>query len=217
MLNQSRKRIRPFFYGAGKSSACCWLRAAGQKRPIRRRIQIDAAVAATIFSIPTYTPYPVPTHCPHPDEVRVSRFILLNTASASATPTTTWFNRRKVPRINPWLPAPSPMACSLAITRPWFMQVIWKISDPNFDPQTAMKQILEESQTFAGQPGCLIDRRYERLLPTDDHRYDRPTLRGGGCLAMRWRVTLSGRFTPLRMAWPRLLLKQSLERFRCDG
>ena len=36
------------------------------------------------------------------------------------------------------------------------MQVIWKISDPNFDPQTAMKQILEELQTFEGSLDVLL-------------------------------------------------------------
>ena len=97
-----------------------------------------------------------------------------------------------------------------------FMQVIWKISDPNFDPQTAMKQILEKSQTFQGS--------LDVLLIGDMNVFYQPTttittvLPYGGAAAWQcggrdfvWKV-----YTP-QDGMAQGLLKQSLERFRCDG
>ena len=63
MLNQSVKKWRSF---TALAIFSLLLASCGGPETPDPQAQIDAAVAATIFSIPTYTPYPVPTPVPIP-------------------------------------------------------------------------------------------------------------------------------------------------------
>ena len=175
--------------------------------------QIDEAVIATISSIPTYTPYPTLTPVPLPTPFPLdglfceygfcighpTDMVLIDEGSMHKPP----------------VPSARANGVMFGYNDALFMQLNWRISDPNFDPQTAMKLILEESETLQGS--------LDVLLIGDMNVFYQPTttitpkLPYGGISVWQcggrdfiWKV-----YTP-QDAMAQGLLKQSLERFRCD-
>ncbi len=174
---------------------------------------IDAAVVATISSIPTYTPYPIPTPAPSPTQFSLDG-LFCEYGFCIGHPTDMVLIDEGA-RHNP--PSPSARANGVLIgyTDALFIQTNWRISDPNFDPQTAMKLILEEAQTLQGSLDVLlIGNLNVYYQPTSTIT---PMLPYGGAAVWQcggrdfiWKV-----YTP-QDGMAQGLLKQSLERFRCN-
>jgi hypothetical protein len=176
--------------------------------------QINAAVVATIMSIPTYTPYPVPTPVPSPTHLALDG-LFCEYGFCIGHPTDVGLIDEGSTH-KPPVPGSRANGIVFWYNDTLFIQLSWRISDPNFDPQTAMKLILEESQTFQGS--------LDALLIGEMNVYYQPTttitskLPYGGVATWQcggrdfiWKV-----YTPQdNMAQE--LLKQSLERFRCEG
>lgn len=175
--------------------------------------QIDAAVVATIESIPTYTPYPVPTPVPSPTRVTLDG-LFCEYGFCIGHPTDMVLIDEGATH-KPLAPGAQANGVLFGYSDNLFMQIIWQISGPNFDPQTTMKLILEESQTFQGS--------LDAVLIGDMNVYYQPTttittvLPYGGVATWQcggrdfiWKVYA------LQDGMAQQLLKQSLERFRCD-
>lgn len=174
---------------------------------------IDAAVVATLASIPTNTPAPIPTSVPSPTNFSLNG-LFCEYGFCIGHPTDMILIDEGA-RHNP--PSPSAQANGVLIgyTDSLFIQVNWQISDPNFNPQTAMNLILEETQTLQGS--------LDALLIGDTNVYYQPAttitpkLPYGGVAAWQcggrdfiWKVYTS------QDGIAQGLLKQSLERFRCN-
>jgi len=188
--------------------ASCGALAAPDPQP-----QIDAAVAATLSSIPTYTPYPIPTPIPSPTRVPLDG-LFCEYGFCIGHPADLALVDEGV-MSKPPVPGSLKNGILFGYTETLFMQLNWQVSDPNFNPQTAMKLILEESQTLQGN--------LDVLLVGNMNVYYQPTttitplLPFGGVAVWQcggrdfiWKV-----YTP-QDGMAQSLLKQSLERFRCD-
>jgi len=176
--------------------------------------QIGAAVAATLASIPTYTPYPTLTTAPtltplpldglfceygfcigHPADV-----YLIDEGSTH----------------NPPVPGVVTNGILFGYNLSLFMQLAWRVSDPNYDPQSAMKVVMEENQAFQGS--------LQPMLMGDLNVYYQPTstvtdkLPFGGVATWQcggrdfmWKVYTA------QDNMAQGLLKQALARFRCKN
>jgi hypothetical protein len=176
--------------------------------------QIQAAVAATLAAIPTATPYPRPTPAPTPTPFSIDGvfceygfcvghpqdFYLLDQGSTRQPP----------------LASTHGYGLLFGYSQSLFIQMAWTTSGPSFDPQTTMRLILEETEKLQGN--------LEAQLVGDLNVYYQPintiasALPFGGIAAWQcggrdftWKV-----YTPQDGMAP-ALLKQALEKFRCQG
>ena len=190
----------------------------GQATPSLQE-QVDAAVVATLSSIPspailpTATSRPIPTSAPTSTQVS-SAGLFFEYHFCIGHPTDMVLVDDGL-RHNPPALGSQTNGILFGYTNSLFMQVNWQISDPNFNPQTAMKLILEESQTLQGNLDVL-------LIGTMNVYYQptttiTPKLPYGGVAVWQcggrdfmWKV-----YTP-QDGMALGLLKQSLARFRCD-
>lgn len=183
-----------------------------QKPAADLRPQIQAAVAATLASIPTDTPRPLPTPFPSPVPISLDG-MFCEYGFCIGHPADLYLIDAGGTR-NPPSPGTRTNGVIFGYNDSLFMQMIWRVSDPNFDPQSAMKLILEESQSFQGS--------LDALLIGDLNVYYQPTstvtdkLPFGGVAAWQcggrdfiWKVYTAQDGTAQG------LLKQALEKFRC--
>ena len=186
---------------------------AAQPTPVDPQPQIDAAVAATLSSIPTYTPYPIPTPIPLPTRVPLDGLFCEYGFCIGHPADMVLVDQGAMNK--PLVPGSHKNGILFGYTEALFMQLNWQVSDPNFNPQTAMKLILEETQTLQGN--------LDVLLVGAMNVYYQPSttittlLPYGGVAAWQcggrdfiWKV-----YTP-QDGMALGLLKQSLARFRCD-
>jgi hypothetical protein len=174
--------------------------------------QINAAVAATIASIPTATAYPIPTPIPSPTNFSLDG-LFCEYGFCIGHPTDMVLIDEGA-RHSP--PSPSARANGILIgyTESLFIQVTWQISNPNFNPQTTMQLVMEEQETLQGN--------FDALLIRDMNIYYQPIstvtkLPYGGIAT--WQC--GGRDFTWKIYSPQdnlasEFLKQSLERFRCS-
>jgi hypothetical protein len=97
-----------------------------------------------------------------------------------------------------------------------FMQVIWRVSDPNFEPQSAMKVIMEEGESLQGSlDATLVGKINAFYQPTTTISTVLPF---GGVAVWQcggrdfiWKVYTS------QDGIAQGLLQQALEKFRCES
>ena len=211
MLTQSPNKWR---YFAALVISSLLLASCGAPATPNLQTQINAAVVATIMSIPTYTPYPVPTPVPSPTQLSLSG-LFCEYGFCIGHPTDMVLIDEGATH-KPLAPSAQANGVLFGYSENLFMQLIWRISGPDFDPQTAMKLILEEAQTFQGSlDALLIGKMNVYYQPTTTITTVLPygavaTWQCGG-RDFIWKV-----YTP-QDGLAQELLKQSLERFRCEG
>ncbi len=174
--------------------------------------QIDAAVAATLANIPTYTPYPLPTEAPTPTPFALDG-TFCEYGFCVGHPADVYLLDDGARR-NPPVPSAATNGVLFGYNQSLFLQLTWRVSDPNFEAQSAMRLVLEESETFLGN--------FDVQLFGDLNVFYQPittvtsvlpygaiaTWQCGGRDFM-WKV-----YTPQDGMAPGLL-KQALEKFRC--
>jgi hypothetical protein len=177
------------------------------------KVQIDAAVAATLSSIPTYTPYPVPTPYPSPVPISLNglfceyRFCIGHPADIYLIDEGTTHR--------PPVAGAYSNGIVFGYNESLFMQLIWRVSDPNFDPQSAMQIIMLEGETFQGSLDAVLIGKFNVFYqPASTITTVLPF---GGVAAWQcggrdfiWKV-----YAP-QDGMAQGLLKQSMEKFRCD-
>jgi hypothetical protein len=175
--------------------------------------QIEAAVAATLANIPTYTPYPLPTEVPTPTPFSLDG-VFCEYSFCLGHPADVYLLDDGARR-NPPVPSGYTSGVLFGYTQSLFLQFTWRVSDPNFDAQSAMRLVLEESEQFQGN--------FDVQLFGDLNVYYQPittvtTVLPYGAIAtwqcggrdFMWKV-----YTPQDGMAPGLL-KQALEKFRCS-
>ncbi len=174
---------------------------------------IDDAVAATIAAIPAATPYPIPTAYPSPTLVPLvgtfceygfcighpAEMVFIDEGATLKPPT----------------PGTQSKGILYGYTETLFIQLDWQISDPNFNPQSSMALILEETQALQGNLDVLLignlnvyyqpSSTITSVLP-----YGAVAVWQCGGRDFIWKV-----YTP-QDGMAQDILKQSLEKFRCE-
>ena len=178
------------------------------------QVQIDAAVAATVASIPTYTPYPIPS--PYPTPVPISlNGVFCEYGFCIGHPADIYLIDDGATH-NPPVPGSHSSGIIFGYSQTLFMQVIWRVSDPSYDPQTAMQTILQQGQTFQGAlQATLVGKLNVFYQPTTTVT---PVLPFGA--AATWQCGGRDFMWKVYTAQDNLaqgLLKQALAGFRCEG
>jgi hypothetical protein len=176
--------------------------------------QIQAAVAATLASIPKATPYPVPTIAPtatpyslegifceygfcigHPQD-----FYLIDQGATKQPPIANTYG----------------YGILFGYSQSLFIQVAWTTSGPNFDPQLTMKYILEEKETLQGSLDAQLLGKmnvYYQPITTVSSALPFGGIASWQCGGrdFAWKV-----YTPQDGMAP-ALLRQAIDRFRCQN
>jgi hypothetical protein len=176
--------------------------------------QIDAAVAATLASIPTRTPDPIPTPYPSPTPFTLEG-VFCEYKFCIGHPLDVYLIDEGATR-NPPLPSTYGYGILFSYNQSIFMQIAWTISGPSFDPQTTMHLIMEEAEQFQGNMDT-------QLIGDLNVFYNQintiaQTLPYGGVAA--WQC--SGRDFAWKVYTPQDgvaqgLLRDALKKFRCDN
>jgi hypothetical protein len=188
------------------------LTSCGTRATPNPKAQIEAAVAATLAKIPTYTPYPIPTEASTPTPFSLDG-TFCEYGFCVGHPADVYLLDDGARR-NPPVPSAATNGVLFGYNQSLFLQFTWRVSDPNFDAQSAMRLVLEESEQFQGN--------FDVQLFRDLNVYYQPittvtsvlpygaiaTWQCGGRDFM-WKV-----YTPQDGMAPGLL-KQALEKFRC--
>lgn len=176
--------------------------------------QIQAAVAATLAAIPTNTPVPIPT--PYPTHTPVSLVNLFCSYRFCIGHPQDVYLIDQGARRNPPIPSTYDYGVLFSYSTSLFLQMAWTLSGPSFDPQGAMRLIMDESEQFQGGMETI-------LTPTLNIFYNPITVSSqsmlpfGGMASWQcggrdfvWKV-----YTPQDGMGPGLL-KQAVEKFRCE-
>lgn len=177
--------------------------------------QVNAAVVATIAAIPTYTPYPRPTPAASPTLAQLGGLFCEYGFCIGHPTDMVLFDEGGTHK------PPAPGSQSNGILYGYnnsltlFMQLNWQISGTDFNPQSIMALILEETQTLQGNLDVLlIGNLNVYYQPTTTVT---PVLPYGGVAVWQcggrdfiWKV-----YTP-EDGMGQGVLKQALERFRCE-
>jgi hypothetical protein len=176
--------------------------------------QIRAAVAATLASIPSVTPYPIPTIAPSPTPYSLEGvfceygfcvghpqdFYLIDQGATRQPPISNTYG----------------YGILFGYSQTLFIQMAWTTSGPGFDPQLTMRYILEETETLQGSLDAqLIEKLNIFYQPITTVTASLPF--GGiaswqcGGRDFAWKV-----YTPQDGMAP-ALLKQAIEKFRCQN
>ena len=179
--------------------------------------RIQAAVAATLASIPTPSPYPRPTTVPiSPTSTPISLkdifceynfcighpqgIYLLDQGSTRQPPVSSTYDHGVLFGYSPTL----------------FIEMAWTASGPTFDPQTTMRFIVEEKESLQGSLNTLLLGKlnvfYQSMTTVSS------SLPFGGIASWQcggrdfaWKV-----YTP-QDGMAAALIKQTLEKFRCEA
>jgi hypothetical protein len=178
--------------------------------------QVEAAVAATLASIPTATPAPIPTVRSFPSP---TAFSLENTfceyGFCVGHPQEIFLIDQGATR-NPPAPSAYSFGILFSYSQNLFIQVAWRLSGPSFDPQGAMQIVMVGTEQFQGSTET-------KLVGSLNVFYNPITVSGqsllpyGGIATWQcggrdfiWKV-----YTPQDGMAPGLLA-QALEKFRCE-
>lgn len=183
------------------------------QQPPNPQVQINAAVAGTLSAIPTYTPYPLPTPFPSPIPISLEG-TFCEYGFCVGHPLDVYLIDEGATH-NPPVAGTSTHGILIGYTPSLFIQLAWRVSDPNFDPQSAMKTVMEEGETFQGSlDAILIGKINVFYQPTTTISTVLPF---GGVAAWQcggrdfiWKV-----YAP-QDGMPQGLLKQAVEKFRCE-
>jgi hypothetical protein len=175
--------------------------------------QIDAAVAATLASIPTSTPIPVPTAYPSPTPFTLDS-TFCEYSFCVGHPLDLYLIDQGATR-NPPIPSTYGYGIIFSYNQNLFIQMAWTLSGPSFDPQTTMRYILEENeQILSNMDTQLVGDLNVFYNPISTSASALPF---GGIAAWQcggrdfaWKA-----YTPQDGIAPGLL-KQALEKFRCE-
>ncbi len=176
--------------------------------------QIQAAVAATLAAIPPNTPAPIPT--PYPTSTPVSLVNLFCSYRFCIGHPQDAYLIDQGARRNPPIPSTYDYGVLFSYSTNLFLQMAWTLSGPSFDPQGAMRLIMDETEQFQGGMETI-------LTPTLNIFYipinisSQSTLPFGGMAAWQcggrnfvWKIyTLQDGMAPG-------LLKQAVDQFRCE-
>ncbi len=176
--------------------------------------QIQAAVAATLASMPSVTPQPLPTMAPSPTPFSLEGifceygfcighpqdFYLVDQGATRQPPVASTFG----------------YGILFGYSQTLFIQIAWTTSEPNFDPQLTMRYILEEQENLQGSLDAqLIGKLNVFYQPINTVTASLPF---GGIAAWQcggrdfaWKI-----YTP-QDGMASALLKQAVEKFRCQG
>ncbi len=177
--------------------------------------QINDAVIATLAAIPTATPYPPPTPAPSPTIAPLTGLFCEYGLCIGHPADMVLFDEGAMHKP----PAPGTQSNGMLYgynnSLTLFMQLNWQVSDPNFNPQSAMGLILEEGQTLQGSLDVMLVGSLNVYYQASSTVT--PVLPFGGIAAWQcggrdfiWKV-----YTP-EDGTAQGILKQSLERFRCE-
>ncbi len=176
--------------------------------------QINAAVAATLASVPTYTPYPTLT--PYPTPVPISlNGVFCEYGFCIGHPAEITLMDDGATH-NPPAPGTHTSGLLFGYSQTLFMQVMWRVSDPSFEPQSAMQLIMKSGETFQGSlDASLVGSLNVYFQPSTTVTSVLPF---GGVAAWQcggrdfiWKVYTS------QDNMAKGLLQQALKSFRCDG
>jgi hypothetical protein len=176
--------------------------------------QINAAVAATLSSIPTATPYPSPTPVPSATLFSLDG-MFCEYGFCIGHPADVYLIDEGATH-NPPAPSATTSCVLFGYNLSLFMELAWRVSDPNYDPQAAMKTVMEENQAFQGNLDAMLMGKLNIYYQSTTTGTDKlpfgavATWQCGGRDFM-WKV-----YTP-QDGMAQGLLKQALERFRCKG
>jgi hypothetical protein len=176
--------------------------------------QIRAAVAATLASIPSVTPYPIPTTAPSPTPYSLEG-VFCEYGFCVGHPQDFYLIDQGATR-QPPIPNTYGYGILFGYSQTLFVQMAWTTSGPNFDPQLTMKFILEEKETLQGSLDAQLIGKlniyYQPITTIAD------ALPFGGIASWQcggrdfaWKV-----YTPQDGMAP-ALLKQAVEKFRCQN
>lgn len=187
------------------------LRSMPQPNP---QAEIDAAVAATVLSIPTDTPYPVPTPVPSPTAISLDG-VFCEYGFCIGHPADVYLIDDGATH-NPPVPGTHSSGIIFGYSQSMFMQVMWRVSDPNYDPQTAMHLIMNAGETLQGSlSASLVGQLNIYYQPTTTVTTVLPF---GGVAT--WQCGGRDFIWKVYTAQDNLaqgLLNDALQKFRCDG
>lgn len=175
--------------------------------------EINAAVVATIAAIPTYTPYPIPTPYPSPSVAPLGGLFCEYGYCIGHPVEMAFMDEGSIHK--PPVIGTQSNGIIFGYTESMYIQMNWRISDPNFNPQSAMATILEETQALQGT--------LDVLLVGDLNVYYQPSstitpaLPYGGVAVWQCggRDFIWKTYT-MQDGMAQGLLKDSLSRFRCQ-
>ena len=174
--------------------------------------QVDAAVRATIAAIPTVTPYPLPTPAPSPTPFSLDG-LFCEYGFCIGHPADVYLIDDGA-RQNPPIPSAQTNGVLFGYNQSLFMQLAWRVSDPNFDPQSAM-QLVMEGQTFQGNLDAMLIGNLNVFYQPTTTITDKLPFGGVAVWQCGGRDFIWKVYTP-QDGMAQGLLKQALERFRCD-
>lgn len=177
--------------------------------------QIRAAVAATLASIPSETPFPTPTMPPIPTRASLDG-VFCEYSFCIGHPKDLFLIDQGSTR-QPPVPSTYGYGIVFGYSQTLFIEMAWTASGQKYDPQQVMRYILEETENLQGSlEAQLLNSRdvyYQSISPTVTG-----TLPYGGIASWQcggrdfaWKV-----YTPQDGMAP-AILKMSLEKFRCEG
>jgi hypothetical protein len=176
--------------------------------------QIRAAVAATLAWIPTTTPYPIPTEFPSPTPVPLDG-LFCEYGFCIGHPADIYLIDDGVRR-NPPVASAATNGILFGYNQSLFMQLIWRVSDPNYDPQSAMKLIMTGSETVQGNLEPILIGKFNVFYQSTTTVS--AVLPFGGVASWQcggrdfvWKV-----YAP-QDGMAQGLVKQAVERFRCKN
>lgn len=174
---------------------------------------IDNAVAATIAAIPAATPYPLPTAYPSPTLAPLVGTFCEYSFCIGHPVEMVFVDEGATHK--PPNPGTQSKGILYGYTETLFIQLDWQISDPNFNPQSSMALILEETQALQGNLDVLLIGKLDVYYQPSSTVT--PTLPYGAVAVWQcggrdfiWKV-----YTP-QDGMAQDILKQSLEKFRCE-
>jgi len=209
------KKSGLFFLGLALLTGLVFVLAVACAQPTASpELQIQAGVAGTLAAIPTNTPAPIPTSYPTATPFSLEN-LFCSYRFCIGHPADIYLLDQGATR-NPPIPSTYGYGILFSYSQSIFLQMAWTMSGPSFDPQGAMKLIMEETEQFQGSMetqlvGNLnvfyypISISGQSLLP-----YGALAAWQCGGRDFVWKV-----YTP-QDGMAAGLLKQALDQFRCE-
>jgi len=177
--------------------------------------QIQAAVAATLASIPSVTPYPIPTTVPSPTPYSLEG-VFCEYGFCIGHPQDFYLIDQGATR-QPPIANTYGYGILFGYSQTLFIQIAWTTSGPSFDPQLTMRYILEEKEALQGSLDAQLLGKLNVYYQPITTAVSTNLPFGGiaswqcGGRDFAWKV-----YTPQDGMAP-ALLKQAIEKFRCQN